>query len=95
MLNYYHQSQKPQKPKQLNLAQILYLGELPKDLDQYELDQYIRSLGNFEIESLTVKPTKENKAFAYVKFKNKSQGKNNKISLKLNLFFSNFQLRKL
>ena len=74
MLNYYHQSQKPQKQKQLNLAQIIYIGGLPKEVDQYELDQYIRSLGNFEIESLTVKPTKENKAFAYVKFKNKTQG---------------------
>lgn len=74
MLNYYHQSQKPQKQRQINLAQIIYIGELPKEVDQYELDQYIRSLGNFDIESLTVKPTKLNQAFAYVKFKNKAQG---------------------
>ena len=85
MLNYYHQSQKPQKPRQINLAQIIYIGELPKEVDQYELDQYIKSLGNFDIESLSVKPTKENKAFAYVKFKNKTQG-----NLNINISFYNF-----
>lgn len=75
MYNYYGPAQKQQKVKQPNLAQIIYLGELPRDVDQYELDQFIKSKGDFDIESLTVKPTKENKSFAYVKFKNKSQGK--------------------
>ena len=75
MFNYYGQTQKQQRTKQPNIAQIIYLGELPKDIDQYELDQFIRSKGNFEVESLTVKPTKENKSFAYVKFKNRTQGK--------------------
>lgn len=74
MINYYDQSQKPQKQKPIQLGQLIYIGELPKDFDQYELDQHIHSLGNFDIESLIVKQTKENKAFAYVKFKNKVQG---------------------
>jgi hypothetical protein len=77
MYNYYGptQNQKQQRIKQPNIAQIIYLGELPGDIDQYELDQFIRSKGNFDVESLTVKPTKENKSFAYVKFKNRNQGK--------------------
>jgi hypothetical protein len=84
MFNYYGpQNQKQPRTKQPNIAQIIYLGELPKDIDQYELDQFIRSKGNFEVESLTVKPTKENKSFAYVKFKNRNQGKLRKLRIKI------------
>jgi RNA recognition motif-containing protein len=73
MLDYY-QNQKP-KNKGINTNVVLYIGELPPDIDQYELHQFIMSFGKFSIESLLVKPTKENKAYAYVKFKSKTDGK--------------------
>jgi polyadenylate-binding protein len=73
MMNYY-QGQKPTKQsKALNTNVVLYLGELPPDVDQYELHQFIISHGKFNVESLIVKPTKENKSYAYVKFKTKSE----------------------
>lgn len=78
MLNYYQDQNtptKPQKQKALNTNVVLYIGELPQDVDQYELHQFIMTFGKFTIESLIVKPTKENKSFAYVKFKTKSEGK--------------------
>jgi polyadenylate-binding protein len=74
MLDYY-QNQKPNKSKGINTNVVLYIGELPPDIDQYELHQFITSFGKFNIESLLVKPTKENKAYAYVKFKSKLDGK--------------------
>ena len=78
MIDYYQnqntQTTKQSKPvKALNTNVVLYLGELPPNIDQYELHQFIMSFGKFNIESLLVKPTKENKAYAYVKFKTKSQ----------------------
>jgi polyadenylate-binding protein len=73
MMNYY-QGQKPSKQsKMVNTGVVLYLGELPPELDQYELHQFIMSHGKFNVESLIVKPTKENKSYAYVKFKTKSE----------------------
>ncbi len=72
MLNYY-QEQKP-KAKAINTNVVLYIGDLPPDVDQYELHQFIQSFGKFNIESLLIKPTKDNKSFAYVKFKTKSEG---------------------
>jgi RNA recognition motif-containing protein len=75
MLDYY-QNQKPQKNKGINTNLVLYVGELPPDIDQYELHQFITSFGKFNIESLLIKPTKENKSFAYVKFKSKLDGNN-------------------
>lgn len=73
MMNYY-QGQKPKKEsKVLNTGVVLYLGELPPDVDQYELHKFITSHGNFNVDSLIVKPTKENKSYAYVKLKSKSE----------------------
>jgi polyadenylate-binding protein len=75
MMDYYQQQtpqqgNKPNKvPKNINTNVVLYLGELPPDVDQYELHQFIMSNGKFNVESLIVKPTKENKSYAYVKFK--------------------------
>jgi RNA recognition motif-containing protein len=87
MIDYYAQEpqgQKPNKiPKAINTNVVLYLGELPKDLDQYELHQFIMEQGKFNIESLTVKPTKENKSFAYVKFKSKVEMERAKEALHL------------
>lgn len=71
MMNYY-QEQKP-KEKNVNTNLVLYLGELPPEIDQYELHQFIMSHGKFNIESLIVKHTRGNKSFAYVKFKSKSE----------------------
>ncbi len=81
MQNYYQNERgptKPQntKPSQINTKNILYIGELPPDMDEYELNQYILSIDkNFIIESLIVKKTRENKAFAYVKFSCQFEGK--------------------
>ena len=71
------------KPKALNTRVVLYLGELPPDVDQYELHQFIMSLGKFNIESLIVKPTKENKSYAYVKFKNEIEVEKARLLLNL------------
>lgn len=79
MMDYYQNQGQKQVQKQskqvktLNTNVVLYLGELPPDIDQYELHQFIMSQGKFNVESLVVKPTKENKAYAYVKFKSKSE----------------------
>lgn len=75
MMNYYQQPKTQKKEKALNTNVVLYLGELPQDIDQYELHQFIMSKGKFNIESLIVKPTKENKSYAYVKFKNRLESK--------------------
>jgi polyadenylate-binding protein len=80
MMDYYQQ-QAPQQGQQkqtkvaksINTNVVLYLGELPPDVDQYELHQFIMGQGKFNVESLIVKPTKENKSFAYVKFKTKAE----------------------
>jgi RNA recognition motif-containing protein len=80
MMDYYQQSntstsQKPNKvEKNINTNLVLFLGELPPDVDQYELHQFIMEQGKFNVESLIVKPIpKENKSYAYVKFKVKSE----------------------
>ena len=71
-MNYYLEgsdSKIQKKEKAMNTKLIIYLGELPPKVDQYELNQFILSQGKFNIESLYVKTGKENKSFAYVKFK--------------------------
>lgn len=89
MMDYYQQQapqqgQKPNKvPKSINTNVVLYLGELPPDVDQYELHQFIMSHGKFNVESLIVKPTKENKSYAYVKFKTRSEVEKAKLILHL------------
>jgi polyadenylate-binding protein len=89
MMDYYQQQapqqgQKPTKvPKNINTNVVLYLGELPPDVDQYELHQFIMSHGKFNVESLIVKPTKENKSYAYVKFKTRSEVEKAKQALHL------------
>lgn len=65
--------QRPKKQKQELEKIVLYLGELPPDIDQFELHQFIMSHGKFNVESLIVKPTKENKSYAYVKFGNENE----------------------
>ena len=86
MMDYYQsaQGQKTTKvAKCINTNVVLYLGELPKDVDQYELHQFIMAQGKFNVESLIVKPTKENKSFAYVKFKTKAEVERAKNALHL------------
>lgn len=56
------------KEKEMNTKLIVYIGELPVDVDRSELDTFITEQGNFRVESLYVK-SGENKSFAYVKFK--------------------------
>lgn len=78
MMNYYQDKRTPnnkqQKEKSINTNFILYLTELPQEVDQYDLHQHIMSFGDFNIESLIVRPTKDKQSFAYVKFKTKAEG---------------------
>ena len=58
MMDYYQQ-QAPQQGQQkqtkvaksINTNVVLYLGELPPDVDQYELHQFIMGHGKFNVES--------------------------------------------
>ncbi len=92
MMDYYQQgNNKTSKPnkvaKNINTNLVLYLGELPPDVDQYELHQFIMEQGKFNVESLIVKPIlKENKSYAYVKFKVKSEVEKARKALNLKLF---------
>ena len=71
-MNYYFDEpgskQQQRKEKPTNTKLIIYLGELPPQVDQFELNQFILSKGKFTIESLYVKNT-QSQSFAYVKFK--------------------------
>ena len=86
-MNSYYQNEKvntkqPQKQQHINTKNILYIGELPPDMDEYELNQFILSKDSkFIIDSLIVKKTRENKAFAYVKFSCQFEGKEYKLFL--------------
>ena len=51
-----------------NTNLIVYIGELPPSVDQFELHQFISTKGTFNIQSLYVK-NNYNQSFAYVKFK--------------------------
>lgn len=79
-MNYYLDPpsiKQPGKPLSANiLNKVLYIGELPPTIDQYELYQLINNKGKYDIESLTVKRTRDNKSYAYVKFKNRNEGRN-------------------
>jgi len=80
MQNYYQNqrgsNKQHQKQTQINTKNILYIGELPPDMDEYELNQFLLSKDKkFIIDSLTVKKTRENKSFAYVKFSCQFEGK--------------------
>ncbi len=94
-MDYYQQgntssTQKPNKvAKNINTNLVLFLGELPPDVDQYELHQFIMEQGKFNVESLIVKPVlKENKSYAYVKFKVKSEVEKARKALNLKAFKS-------
>ncbi len=70
------QKAKPKKEKPMNTKQVIYIGELPPNCDQYELNQFILSQGNFNIDYIFVRKGKDNKSFAYVKFKNNLEAMN-------------------
>ena len=62
-MNYYLEGtdSKPRqkKEKAMNTKLVIYLGELPPNVDQFELNQFILSQGKFNIESLYVKNAPE------------------------------------
>ena len=58
------------KQEKVNTKKVIYLGGLPPDVDKYELNQFIMSQGDFNIEELMI-PNKKN--YAYVKFKTKEE----------------------
>ena len=79
MNDYHTQNQNTKKKPQLQISRgtlkrILYLGELPPNIDQYFLYQIIESKGKFTVESITTKTTKNNTSFAYVKFADEKEG---------------------
>ena len=67
---------KAKKEKPMNTKQVIYIGELPANCDQYELNQFILSQGNFNIDYIFVRKGKDNKSFAYVKFKSTLEAMN-------------------
>lgn len=71
MLDYYQENNITLKKEKVKTQLVLYIGDLPPDIDQYELSQFILSKGNFSIESMNIKKTKSNLSYAYVKFKTK------------------------
>lgn len=62
------------KAEKIKTNLILYIGNLPGEIDNYELYEMIRSHGNFSVDSMNIKKTREeNTAFAYVKFGSKKE----------------------
>ena len=59
------------KQEKVNTKKVIYLGGLPPDVDKYELNQFILSQGNFNIEEMMTHNGK--KSFAYIKFKTKEE----------------------
>ena len=59
------------KQEKVNTKKVIYLGGLPPDVDKYELNQFILSLGKFNIEEMMTRNTP--KPFAYIKFKTKEE----------------------
>ena len=57
-----------QKEKPINTKKFIYLGDLPPNTDQYQIDKLIHSLGPYQIESINVNSGKENKSYAFIKF---------------------------
>jgi polyadenylate-binding protein len=80
-MNMDYHNMKKERPKKEKLEistgtlrKILYIGELPPNTDQYFLYQLIMEKGNFTVDSITTKNTKDNKSYAYVKFGNEKEG---------------------
>lgn len=64
---------KENKENKIKINLILYIGNLPANIDNYEVYELIRKFGDFNIETMNIKKTKDNSAYAYVKFKNKKE----------------------
>lgn len=58
------------RQEKVNVKKFIYLGELPPNIDRYQLNQFILSQGNLQIDSIMIMGNPE-KPFAYVKFKTK------------------------
>ena len=75
----YHNPQNKKGKKELvmsrqTLNRIIYLGELPYNIDSYEIHEFIISKTGIKPETINVQRTKDNKAYAYVKFFSKEAG---------------------
>ena len=80
MKNYHDPPKKNKKELVISrqtLNRILYLGELPNEIDSYELHQYIFTKTGVKPFTVNVQRKKEKKAYAYVKFNSKDEGKIN------------------
>lgn len=68
-------SSKGVQKKKLNTDNILYIGNLPNNVDQYDLSKFINSYDpKLIIKSISVRPVGSSKAYSYVKLQNKAQG---------------------
>lgn len=76
-------SQKKDMPK---THLILYLGNLPNNIDNYDINELITNQGNYEVESMSIKQMKDNSAYAYVKLKSKRDVEELKKKLHLTTF---------
>jgi RNA recognition motif-containing protein len=72
-MDYYQSDGKSQsrrnKEKPINTKKFIYLGDLPPNTDQYEIVNLINSYGQFQIESINMNTGKDNKSYAFIKFK--------------------------
>ena len=55
-----------------NMNVIVYVGELPPNVDQFELHKFIMTKGNFNVEAIYIR-NNYNQSFAYVKFKTQNE----------------------
>ena len=55
-----------------NMNVVVYVGELPPNVDQFELHKFIMTKGNFNVEAIYIR-NNYNQSFAYVKFKTQNE----------------------
>ena len=78
-MNYYYYLDEQQQQQyypfikvDTNMNVIVYVGELPPNVDQFELHKFIMTKGNFNVEAIYIR-NNYNQSFAYVKFKTQNE----------------------
>jgi RNA recognition motif-containing protein len=79
LMNYYYYLDEQQQQQyypfikvDTNMNVIVYVGELPPNVDQFELHKFIMTKGNFNVEAIYIR-NNYNQSFAYVKFKTQNE----------------------
>lgn len=78
-MNYYYYLNEQQQQQyypfikvDTNMNVVVYVGELPPNVDQFELHKFIMTKGNFNVEAIYIR-NNYNQSFAYVKFKTQNE----------------------